>query len=192
MKPKQNISHSESLSFTKEGSFTAGQHFPILQNWAWLIEKGVVKTYTLDEEGNPIILGYWGMGDLVGQPLSRVSPYRMQCCTPVKAQQVPSTLWSSWGQCLCHHCQQSEELLLITRCEPLRERLRLFLVWLAHKFGQPVEKGWQIGFRLTHQEIADAIGSSRVSVTRLLSKLEQQGLIKRLNHHCIVVKTLNQ
>lgn len=188
MKPKSNFLRSQSLSFTKEGNFTVGQHLPILQNWAWLIESGVVKTYTLDEKGNPIILGYWGKGELVGQPLSRVSPYQMQCCTPVKAQQVPSTLWSSWGQCLCYHCQQSEELLLITRCEPLRERLRLFLIWLAQRFGQPVEKGLQISFRLTHQEIADAIGSSRVTITRLLSNLEHQGAIARLESRIVVTE----
>jgi len=186
MKPESNLFPSETLNFTKGASFSVGQHLPILKNWAWLIETGVVKTYTWGDRGNAITLGYWGKGDLVGQPLSRVSPYKMQCCTPVKAQQVPATLWSGWGKCLCQHCQESEELLLITRCEPLRERLRLFLTWLAHKFGQPVEKGLQITFRLTHQEIADAIGSSRVSVTRLLRTLEHQGAIARFGSKIVV------
>lgn len=207
MKPKQNTLNSERLSFTKEASFLTGQHLPkslsepnLTKNvpppnsskWAWLIETGVVKTYTWDEEGNQIILGYWGMGDLIGQPLSMVSPYEMQCCTAVTAQRVPPTLWCSWGQCLSHHCQQGEELLLINRCEPIRKRLRLFLVWLANKFGQRMEQGWYIGFRLTHQELADAIGSSRVTVTRLLSQLEQQGIIIRLDRSYIVVKNLTQ
>jgi len=190
MKAQQKVLHSELLSFAKEASFATGQHLPILQNWAWLIQTGVVKTYTWGEQGNIIILGYWGMGELVGQPLSAVSPYQVQCCTPVKAQRVPSTLWSSWGQCLCHHCQQCEELLLITRCEPLRERLRLFLIWLAHKFGQPMEKGWEISFRITHQELADAVGSSRVTITRLLGSLEATGEIERLQSRALVVKKL--
>jgi CRP-like cAMP-binding protein len=85
MKPKQNILDSEGLSFTKEARFLTGQHLPkslsdsnatrqfiphSASKWAWLIETGVVKTYTWNEEGNQIILGYWGMGDLIGQPLS--------------------------------------------------------------------------------------------------------------------------
>jgi CRP-like cAMP-binding protein len=74
----------------------------------------------------------------------------------------------------------------------MRERLRLFLVWLAHKFGQQMEHGWQIGFRLTHQDLADAIGSSRVTVTRLLSKLEKQGAIARFDRGQIIVKHLIQ
>jgi CRP-like cAMP-binding protein len=191
MKAEQNIFSSQRLSFTKEANFSQGQHLPIFQDWAWLIQTGVVKTYTWNEQGNTIILGYWGKGELVGQPLSVVSPYQVECCTPVAAQRVPATLWSNWGQCLSHHCQQSEELLLITRCEPLQERLHLFLLWLARKFGQPVKEGWKIGFKLTHQELADAIGSSRVTVTRLLSTLEQQGLIDRFHRHCIVVKELD-
>lgn len=97
MKPESNLFPSETLNFTKGASFSVGQHLPILKNWAWLIETGVVKTYTWGDRGNAITLGYWGKGDLVGQPLSRVSPYQMQCCTPVKAQQVPATLWSGWG-----------------------------------------------------------------------------------------------
>jgi len=203
MKPQRNVLDSEIVSFTKPASFMRGQYLPkklcesnltrkvTSQNaseWAWLIETGVVKTYTLREDGNVIILGYWGRGDLIGQPLSRVSPYEMQCCTSVKAQRVPPGLWSSWGQYLSHHCQQSEELLLINRCEPMSERLRLFLIWLANKFGQRMEHGWQIGFRLTHQDLADAIGSSRVTVTRLLSKLEQQGAITRFDRNHIIVK----
>lgn len=183
MKPQPNLLNSEILSFTKEARFTPGQHLPIWQNWAWLIQTGVVKTYTWNEQGHSIILGYWGSGELVGQPLSPVSPYKMQCCTPVEVQQVPPTLWSSWGEYLCQHCQQSKELLLISHCKPLRDRLRRFLMWLAQKLGEPVDRGWQINFKLTHQELAEAIGSSRVTVTKLLRELEQQGDIKRISHY---------
>jgi len=188
MSAEQNPFPTKPLSFTKEARFTQGQHLPIWQNWAWLIETGIVKTYTRNDQGNTIILGYWGKGELVGQPLSVISPYQVECCTPVEAQQVPATLWSSWGECLSQRCQQGEELLFIHRCEPLQERLRLFLVWLARKFGQPVKEGWQISFKLTHQELAEAIGSSRVTVTRLLKRLEQKDIIKRFGRHCIVVK----
>jgi len=64
----------------------------------------------------------------------------------------------------------------------LQERLRLFFNWLALKLGKPVDQGWQIRFKLTHQELAQAVRSSRVSVTRALQRLEQQGEIQR--YHC--------
>jgi len=59
---------------------------------------------------------------------------------------------------------------------------------VTRKFGQPVKEGWKIGFKLPHQELADAIGSSRVTVTRLLRRLEQQGVIERFGRNSIVVK----
>jgi len=59
---------------------------------------------------------------------------------------------------------------------------------VTRKFGQPVKEGWKIGFKLPHQELADAIGSFRVTVTRLLRRLEQQGVIERFGRNSIVVK----
>lgn len=189
MKPQQqNVLYSELLSFPKEASFAMGNHLPASSKWAWLIKTGVIKTYTWNDDGNAIILGYWGKGELVGPPLSVVSPYLMQCRTPVEVQRVVTEEWFHWGQCLCHHCQESERLLYINRVEPLQERLRLFLVWIAHKFGCQVDTGWQIKFKLTHQEIAEAVGGSRVSITRLLRELEKQGDIERLPPRSIVVK----
>ncbi len=193
MKPQSNLLYSELLSFPKEANFSIGEHLPASPQWAWLIKTGVIKTYTWTQEGNAIIVGYWGRGELVGPPLSVVSPYLMQCRSDVEVQRVVSKEWSHWGQCLSHHCQENEKLLYINRVEPLQERLRLFLVWLAQKLGCQVDSGWQINFKLTHQEIAEAVGGSRVSVTRLLRELEKEGKIERWPRRSIVVKhsTLN-
>jgi CRP-like cAMP-binding protein len=190
MKLQQHELHSEELGFLKEARFNSGDYLPSSQHYAWFLKKGIVKTYTWNQEGNCIILGYWGSGELVGPPLSVIAPYNMQCRTAVEAERVPTQHWLHWGQCLHHHCKQNEELLLINRCEPLVERLGLFLSWLASKVGKPVDEGWQIDFKLTHQELAEAIGSSRVTITRLLSELEQQGAIERFNNRGIVVKVL--
>lgn len=61
-------------------------------------------------------------------------------------------------------------------------------MWLAQKLGRKVDRGWQIDFKLTHQELAEAVGGSRVSVTRLLSELEKAGDIERYPRRSIVVK----
>jgi hypothetical protein len=51
-----------------------------------------------------------------------------------------------------------------------------------------VEKGHLIDLRLTHQEIAEILGITRVTVTRLLREFEQQGAIARLPHKFIVLR----
>jgi CRP-like cAMP-binding protein len=61
------------------------------------------------------------------------------------------------------------------------------LSWLAKKFGQEVAQGQLIDLRLTHQEIAEIMGTTRVTVTRLLKELETQGIIQRLPRKFIVL-----
>ncbi|MBD0311176.1 MAG: helix-turn-helix domain-containing protein [Microcoleus sp. T1-bin1] len=39
-----------------------------------------------------------------------------------------------------------------------------------------------MNIRLTHQDIANAICTTRVTVTRMLGKLQRQGLINRDRH----------
>ena len=62
----------------------------------------------------------------------------------------------------------------------IEEKVKAFLELMATDFGTPVAEGLKIDFRMTHQDIANAIGSTRVSITRILSKLRETGwLIKK-------------
>ena len=45
-------------------------------------------------------------------------------------------------------------------------------------FGVADELGITIDLRLSHQAIAEAIGSTRVTITRLLGDLRQSGLVQ--------------
>lgn len=73
------------------------------------------------------------------------------------------------------HCRSAESSLL-----------RLF-GWLAKRFGQEVEQGRLIDLRLTHQDLAELIGATRVTVTRLLNDLEKQGVIQRVQRQFVVL-----
>jgi CRP/FNR family transcriptional regulator len=48
---------------------------------------------------------------------------------------------------------------------------------LAEDFGREIEEGTVIDLVLTHQEIANLIGSSRVTVTKLINKFIDDGMI---------------
>jgi CRP/FNR family transcriptional regulator len=49
---------------------------------------------------------------------------------------------------------------------------------LCRDFGVPGNEGITIDLRLSHQAIAEAIGSTRVTITRLLGDLRQEGLLQ--------------
>ncbi|PSB00392.1 global nitrogen regulator NtcA [Merismopedia glauca CCAP 1448/3] len=56
-------------------------------------------------------------------------------------------------------------------------RLVSFLLILCRDFGIPTNNGITVDLKLSHQAIAEAIGSTRVTVTRLLGDLRQEEMI---------------
>lgn len=58
------------------------------------------------------------------------------------------------------------------------DRLMGLLMLLATEEGERTEKGYALPYILTHAQIASAIGTTRVNVTRLMGKLRQKGMIE--------------
>ncbi|NEQ26858.1 MAG: Crp/Fnr family transcriptional regulator, partial [Microcoleus sp. SIO2G3] len=71
--------------------------------------------------------------------------------------------------------QQAEAFLAMVGYRRVEDRLRHLLLLLKQEIGQPIEGGTRLGVRLTHQQLANAIGTTRVTVTRLLSQLHDEG-----------------
>ena len=89
---------------------------------------------------------------------------------------------------MIRHIQQIQEFLQILHCRSVENSLLQLLFLLAKKFGHEVAQGQRIELRLTHQEIAEIIGTTRVTVTRLLNDFEKQGIIQRLPHKFIILQ----
>lgn len=161
---------------------------PLTPNSLWKIESGAVRTLTWLEDGTAITLGLWGPGDVVSKTLSKIDPYQVECLTKVEAVSLPLKDWQNWEPVLSACAQQAEELLVIRSYRRTDEMLLKLLDWLAKKFGREAAQGRLIDLRLTHQDISELLGSTRVTITRMLSQFEQQGLIERLPMHRIVLK----
>ena len=168
-------------------TFDYKEIIPLESNFFWLLKQGIVKTSTWSEDGAVITLGYWGSDDVVGQPLSLVQPYQIECLTAVKATCIPVNQSSYLSDSIRRHIQQTEELLYIVRSERMYQRLYKILVWLAQKFGKEIGVGQLIDLRLTHQDLAEVIGTTRVTVTKLINQLEQEGIISRPERNTIVL-----
>lgn len=168
-------------------TFKCKERLPPRVDALWKIEAGVVRSLTWDEDGRTITLGVWSVGDVVGQPLSRLYPYEVECLTTVTAREL---LLNSEGgddlqQALLVHAWKSAELLNIVHQPAMTDRLLRFLEWLSGQFGQPVPAGVLLNLNLTHQVLADTLGTTRVTITRLLCQLEQAGKIVRSPHRSL-------
>lgn len=82
---------------------------------------------------------------------------------------------------------QTEMMIETLAHRDMGSRLVSFLLILCRDFGVPSADGITIDLKLSHQAIAEAIGSTRVTVTRLLGELREQQMIsihkKRITVH---------
>ena len=57
------------------------------------------------------------------------------------------------------------------------------------EYGQKCDEGYYLPYLLTHAQIGSTIGSTRVTVTRLMGKLRRQGLIRIKEDNIICLPT---
>jgi CRP/FNR family transcriptional regulator, global nitrogen regulator len=90
-------------------------------------------------------------------------------------------------QGLASRILQTEMMIETLAHRDMGSRLESFLLILCRDFGLPTKEGVTIDLRLSHQAIAEAIGSTRVTITRLLGDLRKRKLIsiskKRITVH---------
>jgi CRP-like cAMP-binding protein len=68
----------------------------------------------------------------------------------------------------------------------LQTRLSRQLLKLSSECGVQTENGILIGFQITHQELADMIGSARENTTILLNQFEQEGILNKSRYQITI------
>lgn len=143
---------------------------PLAYNCAWRIETGVLRSITWLQDGTVVALGLWGAGDVIDRTLASES-VQIECLTKVEA--ILLTEWQQEPAVLLAYIRQLEALAAIRSHKKVDAMLLQLLNWLADKFGREVEAGRLINLRLTHQDIAELLGTTRVTITRTLSEFDQ-------------------
>ncbi|MGI0488043.1 Crp/Fnr family transcriptional regulator [Pantanalinema rosaneae CENA516] len=178
---------SEALPLTSR-HFSSRATLPLTCDRLWQIQTGTIRTLICLEDGTVITTGIWSSGDLVGQLMPSSNYFAIECLTAVEVVSIPLAPHDPlYTQALVAHLQQAEELMVIRSHKKIDVMLLQLLSWLAQRFGRSVEQGQLIDLRLTHQDLSELLGSTRVTVTRTLSQLEQQKLIHRLSLRRIVL-----
>jgi CRP/FNR family transcriptional regulator, global nitrogen regulator len=80
-------------------------------------------------------------------------------------------------QSLATRILQTEMMIETLAHRDMGSRLVSFLLILCRDFGVPASEGVTIDLKLSHQAIAEAIGSTRVTITRLLGDLRDSNAI---------------
>ncbi|MGB0562325.1 MAG: global nitrogen regulator NtcA [Spirulinaceae cyanobacterium] len=159
----------------------------------YFLVKGAVKLSRVYEAGEEITVALlrensvFGVLSLItGQRSDRF--YHAVAFTPVELMSAPiehvqkalkenPELSLLMLQGLSSRILQTEMMIETLAHRDMGSRLVSFLLILCRDFGIPTNSGIRIDLKLSHQAIAEAIGSTRVTVTRLLGDLRQEEMI---------------
>jgi CRP/FNR family transcriptional regulator len=151
-----------------------------------LVSSGLLKIYREDEDGNEFLMYYLGPGDACALSMmcsvrDETSGIMARAVTSSKVILVPAQLtelwlakYKTWNHfVIASYRQRFEELLQTLDSvvfKGLDERLLFYLKRYQQAMGKEV--------KLSHQQIADELNSSREVISRLLKKLEQRGALR--------------
>ena len=169
----------------------------MLRNHVWLVARGMVKLSSMNEQGEDVLLALAGPNEPFGEPLSNLDLYEAttlsDCdllCLPMEEIQQTPHLASTLMLALISRTRQSEALIALLGLRRVEDRVRGFLELLAEEYGQPCEDGLRLNLRLTHQDIAGALSTTRVTVTRVLGLLREEGWLKLNGQRQLVISNL--
>jgi CRP/FNR family transcriptional regulator len=82
--------------------------------------------------------------------------------------------------------QESERELEAMAYQRVGQRLARKLVDLAQRFGVKTTRGTMIEARLTQQELADMIGTTRETLAHTIGEFRRQGLLTTAHHRVLI------
>ena len=158
----------------------------------WRIQEGYIRTAAWDDDGDTITLGLWGPGDWITSAYSALRPVEIQCLTTVVVEQFnPGT--ADIQQLLLRQIQNLEEIFQINRIRSADQRLLGLLAWIGRRFGQVSSRGYRLSLKdmnLTHKALADLCGLTRVTVTKMLNRYKNAGLLQQVSKDDLFIPTL--
>ena len=175
----------------------SGSQVPLLRNNVWLVVRGMVKLGAITIHGDDLLLGLAGPSEPFGDPLSGVEAFeaRTLCdtdllCLTLQEIQADPALSAAMLHAVAQRYRQSQALLALMALRRVDERVRGFLELIASDYGQPCEQGLRLNLRLTHHEVASALGTTRVTVTRVIGNLRDQGWLQTDAQRRLVISNL--
>jgi CRP-like cAMP-binding protein len=94
--------------------------------------------------------------------------------------------------CFSERIRQSDETIESLLDREVSARLATLLSHLGERFGKPYGSAKILKVRLTHQDLANMIFSTREAVSKEMSEFQRVGLIETRNHRIVVNRPLEK
>ncbi|MEB3166210.1 MAG: Crp/Fnr family transcriptional regulator [Cyanobacteriota bacterium] len=129
-------------------------------------------------DADTITLGYLQTGDHLPLDLLRNGRLHLQALVPTQLESGCPAL-PPVGASSLH--EWTVDLLMIRRLGEAEQRITALLQLLVQRLGRRRGAWYELPLRLTHADLAELSGHTRVTVTRQLSRWRDQGLVVQDN-----------
>lgn len=165
----------------------------------YLVKAGRVKISTFSPQGKEQILALLERGDVFGElaPVEAPAPAHVEAFDHAVVCTLHRTLFEEILRhtpevgvrvirVLARRLRAAEQEIEDLALRSVPARLAALLLRLAEEYGEPESQGIRLSLRLTHQDLAHMVGSTRETVTALIGQFRDEGLIT-VDHRVLVI-----
>ena len=159
----------------------------------------MVKLSASTEDGECLLLGLVGPEQTFGASLTTVEAFTAVAlcdCELLRFNlsdiEASANLSLLMMRAMAARLRQSEAMLSILGQRRIEDRVRYFLELLASEYGIVTPSGILINVRLTQQDIANALSTTRVTVTRVIGQLKKQEWLRSNPERYFIIQNDNQ
>lgn len=161
--------------------------------YLYLIHSGYIRTYRLSPEGREVTFGLLGGGNIFGElalisatPQSSFAEVMDEAEISLLPRDIfeemlrrrPDVAYNVMVR-ISERLHQAEDLIEDLVNRDVTSRVARTLLHLADRFGRTHQSGdMMIDLRLPYQEIANMVGSTRETVTRAISQMQQNQWVR--------------
>ncbi|AFY93809.1 Crp/Fnr family transcriptional regulator [Chamaesiphon minutus] len=174
---------------------TKGDEIPLFPEGVWQVTQGLVQLSANYEDGEQVLFGWAAAGAWFGTQESATLDYQAIALSSVylrwlRLDEIESSMRLSQILLppLVKRMRQAELLLIINGRRHTVERLKGLLALLRDELGESLPNNQtRIGYKFTHQQLASAIGTTRVTVSRMMAQFQAKGYMTLDRHRHLIL-----
>jgi CRP-like cAMP-binding protein len=167
----------------------------------YFIVSGRVKVSRVTRDGKELTLGYRGPGELFGdlclfdgaareemaEVVEAAELLRVERAALLELVQGHAPLAAALARGLTDRCRTLQRQMEFLMFKDVHAKLAELLLRLSSEFGVKDPRGTLVAMNVTHQEMANLIGSTRETVSLALSQFKRQKLVQSDGRRVIVL-----
>jgi CRP-like cAMP-binding protein len=166
--------------------------------YVYVIDEGIVRITRIAPNGERRILAFMVPGDLFGMPDCGIYVNTAETVSPTRLYRFH---WPALRQLLtnqpqlqqklliklAHDFRQAQRQMMMLGQQTARQRLAVFLLDFIRNPGFFNEQRSLLEIPVNRFDLADYLGTTRETAARAFSRLEKEGLIRRITAHTIQI-----